>query len=112
MAGPGAAAAIRQASEADADIRAAVEEARLARPGSLSWRMAVEAASSAAKRHIVLLESGPLPRYRDHAAPRARRVLGRQWVAFMTDLVLDAVARLAVPRSCPGHMGPGREAVP
>ena len=110
--GPGAATAIRQVSEADADIRAAVEEAQLSRPGSRSWRMAVQAASRAARRHIVLLESGPLPRYRDHAASGARRVLGRQWAAFMTDLVLDASARLAVARVHPGHMGPRRETVP
>ena len=99
MAGPGAAAAVRQASEADADIRAAVEEARLSPAGSLPWHMAVEAASRAARRHIVLLESGPLPHYRNHAAPGARRVLGRQWEAFMTDLVLDASARPAVART-------------
>ena len=111
-AAPGAAAAIRQASEADADIRAAVEEARLSRAGSLSWRMAVEAASSAARRHIVLLESGPLPRYRNHTAPGARRVLGHQWEAFMTDLVLDASDHSAVARAYPGHMGLRREIVP
>jgi anti-anti-sigma regulatory factor len=112
VAGPGAAAAVRQASEADADIRAAVEEARLSRAGSLPWRMAVEAASRAARRHIVLLESGPLPGYRDHAAPGARRVLGRQWEAFMTDLVLDASGRPAVARTYPAHGGLRRATVP
>lgn len=112
VAAPGATTAIRQVSEADADIRAAVGEAQLSRPGSLSWRMAVEAASRAARRHIVLLESGPLCRYRNHAAPGARRVLGRQWEAFMTDLVLDASARLAVARAYLGRTGLGRETVP
>lgn len=96
---PDAAMAIVQASEADADIRAAVDEAQLSRPGSLAWHLAVEAASDAAKSHVSCLESGPLPHYQHHAAPRQRRVLGRQWVAFMTARVLDASARLRRSRS-------------
>lgn len=91
---PGAATAIVQAAAADADIRAAVQETRLSRPGSRPWRMAVEAASRAAKAHIACLESGPFAGYRQHAAPGARRVLGRQWEAFMADRVLDASASL------------------
>lgn len=87
---PDAAVAVTHASEADADIRAAIEEARISEPGSPVWCMAVEAASSAARKHIARLESGPLPRYRRCAAPGARHVLGRQWVAFMTARALDA----------------------
>ena len=96
---PDAAAVVTRASETDADIRAAVGEARLSRPGSLAWRMAVEAASSAAESHIVLLESGLLPRCRQHAPREARRVLGRQWEAFMADRVLDAAACLGRQRA-------------
>jgi hypothetical protein len=102
---PNAAMAIVQASEADADVRAAVEEARLSRPGSLPWHLAVEAASSAARSHVSCLESGPLPRYQHQAAATERRVLGRQWAAFMTARVLDASACLrpsAVAVSGPG----------
>lgn len=91
-AAPGTATAIAQAAEDDADIRAALEEARLSRPGSPAWHMAVEAACTAAKSHITRLESGPLPHYRHHAAPGARRALGRQWVAFMSARALDASA--------------------
>jgi hypothetical protein len=91
-AGPDAALAIRKASEADADIRAATEEACLSRPGSRAWHMAVEAACSAAKTHITCVESGLAARYQHHAAPGDRRTLGRQWVAFMTAQILDAAA--------------------
>ena len=101
---PGATMAIARAAQADADVRAAVGEARLARPGSRSWLLAVEAASSAAKRHITCLESGPLPRYRHLAAPGARRVLGRQWAAFMTSRALDASVRLPDGQVWPGHV--------
>jgi len=41
---PGAALAMTQASEVNADICAAIEEARLYRAGSRAWKMAVQAA--------------------------------------------------------------------
>jgi hypothetical protein len=90
---PGAAAAIVHAAEADADIRAAVGEAQLSRPGSLAWHMAVQAACRAARSHIACVESDPLPRFRHRAAPRVRRALGRQWVAFMAARAMDESAR-------------------
>ena len=95
--GPDAALAIRNASEVDAEIREVLEEARLTRPGSRTWHMAVQAACSAAKNHITCVESGPLDRFRLHAAPAVRCTLGRQWAAFMTDQILDASARLPRP---------------
>jgi hypothetical protein len=90
---PGAARAITEASEANADICEAMEEARLSRSGSRTWLMAVQAASSAAQTHITCVESGPLVRYRRHTAPTARRAMGRQWVFFMTARVLDGYVR-------------------
>ena len=87
---PDAAVAVVQACETDADIRTAVEEAQLARPGSLRWHMAVQAACSAARSHIARVESGPLPPYQHHTTPRMRRILGRQWVAYMAAKALDA----------------------
>lgn len=107
----GVALAIKKASEADADIREVLEEARLSRPGSRAWHMAVQAACSEAKNHITCVESGPLRRLQFHAAPSARRALGRQWVVFMTAQVLDASARLPrhrfLLRPCPAG-GEGR----
>lgn len=91
---PGTAPALMRASEADTDIRAALDEARLARPGSRVWHMAVQAAGTAAMSHINLIESGPFRPYQVHTPPAAPRVLGRQWVDFMTARALDASARL------------------
>jgi hypothetical protein len=98
--GPDTGLAIRKASEADADIRAVMEEARLSRPGSRTWHMAVEAACSTAKDHITCVESGPLACYQHHTALGARCNLGRRWVAFMTAQVLDAAApgTLTIPQ--------------
>jgi hypothetical protein len=90
---PDAALALAQASEANADLREAMEEARLSRAGSLTWRMAVQAACRAAEAHIACVESGPLIRYQRHTAPAARRATGRQWVFFMTARVLDGYVR-------------------
>ena len=94
---PNAAVAVVQACETDADIRTAVEEAQLARPGSLRWHMAVQAACSAARSHIARVESGPLPPYQHHTTPRMRRILGRQWVAYMAAKALDASSASRVP---------------
>jgi hypothetical protein len=90
---PDGARAITEASEANADICEAVAEARLSRPGSQTWHMAVQAACRAARTHITCVESGPLIRYRRHTAPAARRAMGRQWVFFMTARVLDGYVR-------------------
>jgi hypothetical protein len=87
---PGARPALRQSSEADADIRAAIQEARLARSTSRSWGLAVRAACNAARDHIACVEPGALVRYRWQAAPTARDALGHQWVAFVNARVLDA----------------------
>jgi hypothetical protein len=91
-AGPGAARAIVQASEANAEICEAVQEARLSPTRSPTWRMAVQAACRAARRHIACEESGPLTWYRLQAAPPDRDALGHQWVSFVTARVLDSVA--------------------
>jgi anti-sigma B factor antagonist len=91
---PNAASAIMQEAATNADIHDAVQEARLASPGSPSWIMAVQAACSAATSHIASLESGPLARLQHHIAPATRRDLGGQWVAFMTAQVLDAAAQV------------------
>lgn len=87
---PGAAPAIGQASDADADIREAIREARLSRPGSQTWRMAVSAARTAALNHVSSLDPDSLDRFRQRTALPARRALGRQWVAFMAARALDA----------------------
>jgi hypothetical protein len=92
---PGAAVAVAQASEANADIREAMAEARLFRAGSRPWHMAVQAACRAAQAHIACEESDLLVRYRRHAVPEVRRAAGRQWVCFTTARVLDG----DVPRS-------------
>lgn len=90
---PNAAAAIMQASEANADIREAVQEARLSLTRSPTWHMAVQAACRAARIHITCEESGPLARYQLQAAPAARDALGRQWVSFVRARVLDSSVR-------------------
>jgi hypothetical protein len=105
-AAPDAAMAVMQASQTDAKVRAAVEEAQLSTPGSLAWYMAVRALCSAAKSHIACLESGPLPHYRHHAAPKVRHVPGRQWVDFMAAQALDASTLSACPNPRVG--GPDR----
>jgi hypothetical protein len=92
-AGPDAAVALVRATEANADLREAMEEARLSPAGLLTWRMAVQAACRAVQTHIAWVESGPLARYQRHTAPAARRATGRQWVFFMTARVLDGYSR-------------------
>ena len=115
---PEAAAAIVHAAEADADIRAAVGEAQLARPGSRAWQLAVQAACSAARSHIACVESDPFPHFRYRTAPRVRRALGRQWVAFMAAQALDEAARLRsyLPSRCRSgitvYFGSAAEAIP
>jgi len=95
---PDAARTVAQASEANADIREAMAEARLSRPGGRTWHMAVQAACRAAQAHIVCEESDLLVRYRRHAVPAVRRAAGRQWVCFMTARVLDGyVQRSPLP---------------
>lgn len=90
---PGAALAVAQVSEVNADLREAMAEARLFRVGSRTWHMAVEAVCHAAQAHIACEESDLLVRYRRHAAPAVRRAAGRQWISFMTAQVLDAYVR-------------------
>lgn len=90
---PEAAAAIVRAAEADADIRAAVGETQLSRPGSPTWQLAVQAACSAARSHIACVESDPLLHFQHRTALKVRRTLGRQWVAFMAARALDESAR-------------------
>ena len=102
--GPDTALAIRKASEVDADIREMLEEARLSRPGSRTWYMAVQAACSAAKSHMTCVESAPLRRLQLHTPPAVRRALGRQWVAFMTDRTLDAAAYRDIPFSAASRL--------
>ncbi len=115
---PGAVAVIAHAAEADADIRAAVGEAQLARPGSRAWHMAVQAACSAARSHIACVESDPLSYFRHRTAPTVRRALGRQWVAFMAARALDEAARLRShrPSRCrcgiTVYFGSAAEAIP
>jgi anti-anti-sigma regulatory factor len=92
-AGPETALDIMRAAGADADIREAVEETRLSRPGSRTWQLAVQAACTEATTHIACVESGPLRRFCLQTGPADRRALGRQWVAFMTARALDASAR-------------------
>lgn len=92
-AGPGVALAVAQASEANADLREAIAEARLSRAGSRTWHMAVQSACHAARAHIACEESDLLVRYRRHAASVARRAAGRQWVSFMTARTLDGYVR-------------------
>jgi hypothetical protein len=87
---PGAALAVAQVSQVNADLREAMAEARLSRAGSRTWHMAVQAACRAAQAHIDCEESGLLVRYRRHAAPAIRHAAGRQWIFFMTARVLDA----------------------
>jgi Hemerythrin HHE cation binding domain len=92
-AGPGTAAALAQAAAANADLREALAEARLSPAGSLTWRLAVQAACRAAQAHIASVEPGPLAGYQRGTAPAARRATGRQWVFFMTARVLDGYGR-------------------
>jgi hypothetical protein len=99
---PGDAPAIMRASETNAEIRAALDEARLSRPGSRTWHMAVQAACTAATSHIALIEAGPLRPYQLHTPPGIRRVLGHQWVDFMTARALDKSARLSGAGYRPG----------
>ena len=69
---PGAALAMTQASEVNADICEAIEEARLYRAGSRAWKMAVQAECRGAQAHITYVESGPLLQYQRHTAPAIR----------------------------------------
>ena len=86
---PGAVLAVAQVTEANADLREAMAEARLSRVGSRTWHMAVQAACRGAQAHITCEESDLLVRYRRYAAPATRRVAGRQWISFMTAWALD-----------------------
>jgi hypothetical protein len=86
---PGAALVMMQASEVNADICEAIEEARLYRAGSRAWKMAVQAACRGAQAHIAYVESGPLPQYQRQTAPAIRCATGHQWLFFVAARVLD-----------------------
>jgi|GraSoiStandDraft_48_1057284.scaffolds.fasta_scaffold136914_2 hypothetical protein len=72
-----------------ADVREAMDEARLHPAGSPLWWLAIRAARAAAISHIDAVESGPLARFRWETSPREREILGRQWVGFVTARASD-----------------------
>ena len=88
--GPDAALAVARARDANADLRAAVQESRLCPPGSRRWQLAVRAAIRAARDHVACVESGALARYQRHAGRADRQSLASRWTAFITARTLDA----------------------
>ncbi len=79
---------IREFTEAVAllnDVREAVAEARLFRPGDPAWWRAVEAARRSICDHIFATEAGAgvLADFRSRSGAELRRELGRQWIAFV-----------------------------
>lgn len=107
MADHGTGLDLRLARESNADIREAVAESRLMPPGSRPWRMAVQAAQTAALNHVCTVESGPLARFRLHAAPSARAALGDQWVIYMAARILDSSGPASSPVSRRAGRSPG-----
>jgi hypothetical protein len=65
------------------DVRAAVAEARLFRPGDPAWWRAAEAARRSICDHIFATETGALAGFRSRTRAGLRRELGRQWAAFV-----------------------------
>lgn len=74
------------------DIREAITEARLRRPGSRLWWMSVSAVPALTVEHLDREERGPLAASLPRLATRQRRELGRQYAAFLTAWTLDAAA--------------------
>ena len=90
---PQAAAARREAFDDHDDIREAISEASLHRPGSARWWRAVRAVLAASAGHLdreerILLASGLTG-----LTMSRRRELGRQWSAFIAAWRLDAAFR-------------------
>jgi hypothetical protein len=86
----------RDLAAEDFEIKEAMAEACLQRPGSRLWWLAVRAAQTAAGRRMSTLESRLLPRFcrqapgRGRQAPgRDRQELGRQWTQCTTALARD-----------------------
>lgn len=73
-----------QAVAAHNDIREAVAEARLQPAQSPLWWRAVIDAVSACFEHLDHDERHLLTGFQQHASPTLRRVLARQWSAFLT----------------------------
>ncbi|HET9970579.1 MAG TPA: hemerythrin domain-containing protein [Streptosporangiaceae bacterium] len=93
MFGAGKHGAWRAAVAGDDDIREAISEAALRRPGSAQWWRAVRAGTTAAARHIEQTEGDALVRWQLSLTMSQRRELGRQWSAFMAAWAHDGAAR-------------------
>jgi hypothetical protein len=81
----------REAVSDHDDIREAIGEARLRRPGSRLWWVAVSAVPRIAGEHMDREERGPLAASLPRLTVRQRRELGRQYAGFITAWTLDAV---------------------
>jgi Hemerythrin HHE cation binding domain len=91
--GPDAAEDRRAAIADHDDIREAIKEASLHRPGSGPWRRAVRAALAVNADHIDREEHGLLAEGLVGLTMAQRRELGRQWRAFVAAWRLDAAPR-------------------
>jgi len=69
----------REAMADHDDIREAIREASLRRPGSAPWWHAVAAALGASMNHLYREENGALADRLPRLTPGQRRMLGRQW---------------------------------
>jgi len=84
----------RRAAIADHDdIREAVKEASLQRPGSALWWRAVRAVLAVNAGHLGREEHGLLADGLTGLSMTRRRELGRQWCAFIAAWRLDAASR-------------------
>lgn len=73
------------------DIREAISETSLHRPGSVLWWRAVRAVLATTADHIDREERGPLAEVA--LTISRRRELGRQWSAFIAAWTLDGVSQ-------------------
>lgn len=65
------------------DLRDAVAEAGLQRPGSPAWWRAVDAARRSSHDHMAVIDHGVLGKFRERCDGRLRDDLGRQWKRFI-----------------------------
>lgn len=65
------------------DLRNAVAEASLQRPGSPAWWRAVNAARRSACDHITVIDDGVLSKFCERCDARFRGDLGQQWKRFV-----------------------------
>jgi hypothetical protein len=84
----------RDAIDDHEDIREAIAEASLQRVGSAPWWRAVRAVQAVSAGHLDREERDVLPSCLAGPTASQRRVLGQQWLRFITAWTLDAQPEL------------------